>query len=103
MSPRHSHPVSLVSASDFIKILKRLRHSISIGANAMSEAEMDFHTIRGEQASSDSGSDLSGSDFSDRGSDFSGSDLSDFSVFSGSGFSGSSDLRVTSVAATSLT
>ncbi|KAG2491725.1 hypothetical protein HYH03_009888 [Edaphochlamys debaryana] len=37
----------VISASDFITILRRLRHSVSSGANPMSEAEMDAHTIRG--------------------------------------------------------
>eukprot|EP00197_Chlamydomonas_leiostraca_P002761 CAMPEP_0202856964 /NCGR_PEP_ID=MMETSP1391-20130828/74_1 /ASSEMBLY_ACC=CAM_ASM_000867 /TAXON_ID=1034604 /ORGANISM="Chlamydomonas leiostraca, Strain SAG 11-49" /LENGTH=551 /DNA_ID=CAMNT_0049535697 /DNA_START=328 /DNA_END=1983 /DNA_ORIENTATION=+ len=37
----------VISASDFINILKRLRHSVSAGGNPMSEAEMDAHTIRG--------------------------------------------------------
>ncbi|GIL65126.1 hypothetical protein Vafri_18936 [Volvox africanus] len=37
----------VISASDFISILRRLRHSVSSGANPMSEAEMDAHTIRG--------------------------------------------------------
>eukprot|EP00798_Chlamydomonas_sp_ICE-L_P009973 gene9973-7850_t len=39
--------IGVISASDFIAILKRLRHSVSSGANPMSELEMDFHTIRG--------------------------------------------------------
>ncbi len=37
----------MISASDFIHILRRLRSSVSSGANPMSEAEMDQHTIRG--------------------------------------------------------
>ncbi|KAG2427741.1 hypothetical protein HXX76_012066 [Chlamydomonas incerta] len=37
----------VISASDFITILRRLRHSVSAGANPLSEAEMDAHTIRG--------------------------------------------------------
>lgn len=37
----------VISASDFINILKRLRDSVSVGGNPMSEAEMDAHTIRG--------------------------------------------------------
>ena len=37
----------VISASDFINILRRLRVSVSSGANPMSEAEMDAHTIRG--------------------------------------------------------
>lgn len=36
----------VISASDFINILKRLRHSVSAGGNPMSEVEMDAHTIR---------------------------------------------------------
>lgn len=36
----------VISASDFINILRRLRHSVSSGANPMSEVEMDAHTIR---------------------------------------------------------
>lgn len=36
----------IISASDFISILTRLRNSISSGGNPMSEAEMDAHTIR---------------------------------------------------------
>eukprot|EP00798_Chlamydomonas_sp_ICE-L_P030576 gene30576-35594_t len=39
--------IGVISASDFISILKRLRNSVSSGANAMSEMEMDLHTIRG--------------------------------------------------------
>ena len=38
----------IISASDFIHILRRLRKSVSSGANPMSEEEMDQHTIRGE-------------------------------------------------------
>lgn len=37
----------IISASDFIHILQRLRNSVSSGANPMSEEEMDQHTIRG--------------------------------------------------------
>lgn len=37
----------MISASDFIQILRQLRTSVSSGANALSEAEMDRHTIRG--------------------------------------------------------
>ena len=37
----------MISASDFIHILVQLRNSVSSGANAMSEAEMDQHTLRG--------------------------------------------------------
>lgn len=37
----------IISASDFIHILRRLRNSVSSGANPMSEEEMDQHTIRG--------------------------------------------------------
>eukprot|EP00201_Polytomella_parva_P022963 CAMPEP_0175046128 /NCGR_PEP_ID=MMETSP0052_2-20121109/4848_1 /TAXON_ID=51329 ORGANISM="Polytomella parva, Strain SAG 63-3" /NCGR_SAMPLE_ID=MMETSP0052_2 /ASSEMBLY_ACC=CAM_ASM_000194 /LENGTH=614 /DNA_ID=CAMNT_0016309819 /DNA_START=1556 /DNA_END=3400 /DNA_ORIENTATION=- len=41
------HNVSgVISASDFISILRRLRNSVSSGANPLSEAEMDTHTIR---------------------------------------------------------
>jgi hypothetical protein len=36
----------VISASDFIHILKRLRISVSSGANPMNEVEMDAHTIR---------------------------------------------------------
>jgi 5'-AMP-activated protein kinase, regulatory gamma subunit len=45
----------MLSASDFIQILKRLRSSVSSGANPMSESEMDQHTIRGlrEEAAAD--------------------------------------------------
>ena len=38
----------IISASDFIYILRRLRNSVSSGANPMSEEEMDQHTIRGD-------------------------------------------------------
>lgn len=38
--------IGVISASDFISILTRLRNSVSSGANPMSEAEMDAHTIR---------------------------------------------------------
>eukprot|EP00891_Asterochloris_glomerata_P002429 jgi/Astpho2/2429/fgenesh1_pm.00044_%23_15_t len=37
----------MISASDFIHILVQLRNSVSSGASAMSEAEMDQHTLRG--------------------------------------------------------
>ena len=37
---------SVVSASDFISTLTRLRHSVATGASPLSEAEMDMHTIR---------------------------------------------------------
>ncbi|GFH06810.1 uncharacterized protein HaLaN_01509 [Haematococcus lacustris] len=37
----------VISASDFIAILTRLRSSVSASGNPMSEAEMDAHTIRG--------------------------------------------------------
>ncbi|KAK9804840.1 hypothetical protein WJX72_008237 [[Myrmecia] bisecta] len=36
----------MISASDFIHILRQLRSSVSSGGNPMSEAEMDQHTIR---------------------------------------------------------
>lgn len=39
--------MGVISASDFINILTRLRVSVSKGGNPMSEAEMDAHTIRG--------------------------------------------------------
>ena len=38
--------IGVISASDFISVLTRLRNSVSSGANPMSEAEMDAHTIR---------------------------------------------------------
>lgn len=37
----------VISASDFIETLKRLRSLVSSSANPMSESEMDLHTIRG--------------------------------------------------------
>lgn len=45
----------IISASDFIHILRRLRSSVSSGANPASEEEMDQHTIRGlrEEAAND--------------------------------------------------
>jgi len=46
----------VISASDFINILTRLRHSVTAGANPMSEAEMDAHTIRWVWASRMQGS-----------------------------------------------
>ncbi|GAX76328.1 hypothetical protein CEUSTIGMA_g3774.t1 [Chlamydomonas eustigma] len=39
--------IGVISASDFISVLTRLRNSVYSGANPMSEAEMDAHTIRG--------------------------------------------------------
>ncbi|KAK9839636.1 hypothetical protein WJX81_002159 [Elliptochloris bilobata] len=39
--------VGMISASDFIFILRRLRSSVTSGGNPMSEAEMDNYTIRG--------------------------------------------------------
>ncbi|CAL5223035.1 g5490 [Coccomyxa viridis] len=39
--------IGMISASDFIHVLRRLRHSVTSGGNQMSEAEMDQHTIRG--------------------------------------------------------
>ena len=42
----------IISASDFIHILRRLRSSVSSGANPASEEEMDQHTIRGQLPSS---------------------------------------------------
>jgi len=46
----------VISASDFIAILKRLRTSVNASGNPMSEAEMDAHTIRGlrEEVSAES-------------------------------------------------
>ena len=41
-----SSVIGVLSASDFITILRRLRSSVSSGANPMSEIEMDAHTIR---------------------------------------------------------
>jgi hypothetical protein len=38
--------VGVISASDFIHTLRRLRSAISSGHNPMSEAEMDAHTVR---------------------------------------------------------
>eukprot|EP00210_Caulerpa_lentillifera_P000334 g327.t1 len=38
--------VGVISASDFIEALKKLRESVSSGGPAMSAAEMDRHTIR---------------------------------------------------------
>lgn len=37
----------VISASDFITTLQRLRNMVSTSSNPMSEAEMDQHTIRG--------------------------------------------------------
>eukprot|EP00877_Chromochloris_zofingiensis_P006377 jgi/Chrzof1/1993/Cz10g29010.t1 len=47
--------IGVISASDFIHILRRLRVAVSSGSNPMSEQEMDAHTIRGlrEEASLD--------------------------------------------------
>lgn len=45
--PKSAQIVGMISASDFIHILRKLRNSISHGANPMSEHEMDMHTIRG--------------------------------------------------------
>jgi hypothetical protein len=36
----------MLSASDFIRMLQRLRSVVSSSANPMSEQEMDLHTIR---------------------------------------------------------
>ncbi|KAL0043392.1 hypothetical protein WJX79_003486 [Trebouxia sp. C0005] len=51
----HSDVAGIISASDFIHILRRLRSSVSSGANPASEEEMDQHTIRGlrEEAAND--------------------------------------------------
>ncbi|KAF6259745.1 hypothetical protein COO60DRAFT_1511823 [Scenedesmus sp. NREL 46B-D3] len=38
--------VGVISASDFIHTLRRLRNAVSSGSNPLSEAEMDAHTIR---------------------------------------------------------
>lgn len=38
--------VGVVSASDFIFMLQRLRHAVSASAAALSEQEMDSYTIR---------------------------------------------------------
>ena len=37
----------VVSASDFIRLLRRLRTAVSLGRNPLSEEEMDAATIRG--------------------------------------------------------
>jgi hypothetical protein len=47
--------VGVISASDFIHMLRRLKHAVSSGNNPLSEAEMDAHTVsdrarRGVQA-----------------------------------------------------
>jgi hypothetical protein len=39
--------VGVISASDFIHTLRRLRNAVSSGSNPLSEAEMDAHTVRG--------------------------------------------------------
>eukprot|EP00775_Hariotina_reticulata_P003066 gene3066-3346_t len=39
--------LGVISASDFIHTLRRLRSAVSSGNNPLSEAEMDAHTIRG--------------------------------------------------------
>lgn len=39
--------VGVISASDFIHTLRRLRHAVSSGSNPLSEAEMDAHTVKG--------------------------------------------------------
>lgn len=36
----------MISASDFIQILRHLRNSVSSGGNPLSEQEMDEHTIK---------------------------------------------------------
>ncbi len=36
----------VISASDFIHVLRRLRSSVTASGNPMSEQEMDAHTIR---------------------------------------------------------
>jgi hypothetical protein len=38
--------VGVISASDFIHTLRRLRNAVSSGSNPLSEAEMDAHTVR---------------------------------------------------------
>lgn len=38
--------VGVISASDFIHMLRRLKHAVSSGSNPLSEAEMDAHTVR---------------------------------------------------------
>lgn len=47
--------IGVISASDFISVLTRLRRSVSSGASPLSEDEMDVHTIRAlrEQAAMD--------------------------------------------------
>ena len=37
--------VGVISASDFIQVLTRLRVACAAGSNPMSEAEMDAHTV----------------------------------------------------------
>jgi hypothetical protein len=37
--------VGVISASDFIHTLRRLRNAVSSGSNPLSEAEMDAHTV----------------------------------------------------------
>lgn len=44
---QHGTICGMVSASDFITTLQRLRNLVSTSSNPMSEAEMDQHTIRG--------------------------------------------------------
>ena len=39
--------MGVISASDFIHMLRRLKHAVSSGNNPLSEAEMDAHTVRG--------------------------------------------------------
>jgi hypothetical protein len=36
----------VISASDFIHMLRRLKHAVRAGSNPLSEAEMDAHTVR---------------------------------------------------------
>jgi len=36
----------VISASDFIHMLRRLKSAVSSGNNPLSEAEMDAHTVR---------------------------------------------------------
>jgi len=54
---REKSIVGVISASDFIQALKQLRESFSSGANALTAAEMDRHTIRNlKQEANDNGS-----------------------------------------------
>lgn len=39
--------MGVISASDFIHMLRRLKSAVSSGNNPLSEAEMDAHTVRG--------------------------------------------------------